>query len=117
MEDKLKAVEPMGIEENGDDGVFRYKLRTPVVYNGDLIEEVALDFEKLTGRVSLEINRELASLGRMQLIPALSDEYLIRMAAKASLQTIGSDFFELLKLRDYNLLVGRCRGFLLQSED
>ncbi len=92
------------------------KLQKPVTYNGKEYTELSFDFDKLTGLDGLAIEDELNRLGKALIVPALSGEYLIRMAAKACTVKIGADIFNVLSLKDYNRIRTAARSFLLQSE-
>ena len=74
--------------------LYVHKFKKPVLYNGETITELAFDFDSLTGDDALNIENELASIGKAAISPAFSGEYLIRMAAKACTTPIGEDFFE-----------------------
>ncbi len=99
-------------------GEFKLVFKKPKLfeYDGKKYEELSFDFEKLTGRDSLDIESELQRLGRALVVPAFSGEYLIRMASKACEQPIGSDGFEQMALSDFNKIRGAARSFLLKSE-
>lgn len=97
-------------------GAFKYTLKKPVEYNGKLYSEIECDFDKLTGEDALNIEDELLTIGKAAIVPAFSGEYMIRMAAKASTEPIGSDFFKMLSIYDYNMIRNAARSFLLRSE-
>lgn len=92
------------------------ELKKPVTYNGKEYTELSFDFDALTGKDGLAIEDELNRLGKALIVPALSGEYLIRMAAKACTVKIGADIFDVLPLKDYNRIRSAARSFLLQSE-
>ena len=92
------------------------ELKKPVTYNGNEYTELSFDFDALTGKDGLAIEDELNRLGKALIVPALSGEYLIRMAAKACTVKIGADIFDVLPLKDYNRIRSAARTFLLQSE-
>lgn len=90
--------------------------KEPFVYEGRTFDTVTFDWGKLTGRDGLAIERELQTLGIALMVPAFSGEYLIRMAAKASVEGISSDMLEALPLHDYNRIRSAGRSFLLKAE-
>ncbi len=92
------------------------QLSRPVSYEGKTFEKVAFDFEKLTGNDALAIEGELQAMGKPVIIPTLSGDYLMRMAARASTEPVGVDFFAALPIRDYNAIRSQARNFLLRSE-
>lgn len=91
-------------------------LKKPVTYNEKTYSTLEFDFEKLTGEDALNIEDELASIGKVTVAPVFSGEYLIRMAAKACSEPIGSDLFRKLPISDYNRIRSKARSFLLKSE-
>ena len=95
---------------------YVHVFKKPLQYNGQEILSVSFDFEKLTGKDGLEIERELQALGKVAVVPALSGEYAIRMASRASTPKIGADAFPTMSLRDYNKIRSMARSFLLASE-
>ena len=92
------------------------QLTKPVTYNNKEYTELSFNFDDLTGQDGLAIEEELTQLGKALIVPALSGEYLIRMAARACTVKIGSDIFKQLALKDYNRIRSAARSFLLQSE-
>ena len=92
------------------------KFKKPVKYNNKEYEELSFDFDKLTGMDGLAIEEELQMLNKAVIVPALSGEYLIRMAARACTEKIGADIFNYMSLKDYNRIRSAARSFLLQSE-
>lgn len=95
---------------NGD----TVKLRRPTLYNGEELTELVFDFDRLTGRDAMNISRELTRKGISAVSPALSDDYLMRMAVKACVNVkIGIDLFPDLTLADYNRVLLKARNFLL----
>ena len=103
-------------EEEVVPDTFEINLKKPVEYNGKTYTTLTFDFGKLTGEDGLNIENELQSIGKFAMVPAFSGEYLIRMAAKACNDPVGSDLFEKVSLSYYNRIRGAARGFLLRSE-
>ena len=95
---------------------YTHKFRRPFSYMGKTYEELTFEWDKLTGRDGLAINAELQAIGRPSVVAAFSDEYKIRMAARACTVQIGADAFELMPLYDFNKITDRARSFLLKSE-
>jgi hypothetical protein len=104
-------------EAEKSEGTVSLTLKKPVLYNGKEFKSLEFDFESLTGRDALAIEAELErTLGRPVIIPQFSGEYLIRMAARACTEKIGTDIFENMCLADYNRIRSAARSFLLSSE-
>ena len=98
------------------ENLFTLKLKKPINYDGTEYDEFSFDFDGLTGKDSLAVERELATRGIQVAVPAFSGEYIIRIAAKACTVPVGYDAFEKLSLKDYNRLRGKVRNFLMASE-
>ena len=96
--------------------VVTVKLAKPVMYNDKEYSELTFDFAGLTGADALNISDELAAMGKTVILPALSDQYLIRMAARACTEPIGDDIFSTMPLKAYNRIVGAARNFLIAAE-
>ena len=95
---------------------FTHVLKNPVKYQELDIDMLSFDFSKLTGADALAIENEMQQLGMTAVVPALSSEFLIRMAAKACTQPIGSDIFTIMGIYDFNKIKSAARSFLLSSE-
>ena len=96
--------------------VFTLKFKTPIKYNEEEYHTLTFDFDKLTGNDDLEIEDELTSLNIVLVAPAFSGQYLIRMAAKACKEPIGSDLIKNLPLKYYSKIRSAARSFLLKTE-
>lgn len=108
------AVAEKEAAESGE--TYTHTFRKPVFYNGVAIDVLAFDWGKLTGRDALAIENEMQAKGKMVVVPALSGEFLVRVAARASDRPVGTDFFEELPLVEYNKIRSAARSFLLKSE-
>lgn len=106
MEQNTAAVE--------DKNVYIHKFKEPFEYEGKTYEELSFDWGKLTGKDALAIENELSTLGKVFISPEFSAEYLIRMAAKACTEPIGTDVLSALPLREFNSIRSRARAFLLR---
>ena len=91
----------------------KFKLRRPVMYNGEEITELTFDFEKLSGDDQLKIEAELAARNIQIVTTYSSGEFLIRMARNACEQSVNVDFFRKLSIVDFNKIESRARFFLL----
>lgn len=95
---------------------YTHKFRKPFSYMGKTYDELTFEWDSLTGKDGLAINAELQAIGRPSVVAAFSDEYKIRMAARACTVQIGADAFEQMSLYDFNKITDRARSFLLKSE-
>lgn len=96
-------------------GTYTHKFSTPFEHEGTTYEELHFDFSKLKGRDALKIYTELRMLGIPTVVPSLSDDFKIRMAARACEERIGTDAFENMPIKDYLDIVGEVRSFLMRS--
>lgn len=96
--------------------MFEHKLKKPVEYNGETIEKLEFDFDKLTGADCMAIEDELQAIGKPAVIPAFSSPFLVRMATKACTIDIGSDIFDYMGISDFNIIKSQARSFLLGTE-
>ena len=103
-------------QEDASDALYVYTLKKPLQYDGRTITELSFDFEKLTGKDSLAVEEELQAKGIMVMVPTFNSGYLIRIAARACTEQIGSDALEMLGISDFNRLRNKVRNFLLTSE-
>lgn len=96
---------------------FYHKLRTPLTYLDKTYDELTFEWNKLTGLDSLNIINEVAiQEGKTVVAPALSPDYLVRMAAHACTEPIAHDALLTMSLYDFNKIMDAARSFLLQSE-
>lgn len=96
--------------------LFEIEFKKPVIYNGKEYSKLSFDFEKLTGMDGLAIEEELQMMNKAVIVPVMSGEYLIRMAARACTERIGSDIFNSMPFREFNRIRAAARSFLLRSE-
>ena len=95
---------------------YEHELKDPFTWEGRTYKKFKFDWGKLTGRDGLAIESEMQALGTPVVIPSLSGDYLIRMAARASVETVSVDVLLGLPLREYNRIRSAARSFLLRTE-
>ena len=111
--DILAEAEEMEKEvENAPVGAETITFRKPFTFEGKTYKELTFDWDKLTGRDSLDVERELSHMNVVLLVPSINGEYLVRIAAKACTTPIGYDLIESLPLWEYNQVRGAARNFL-----
>lgn len=103
-------------QEDTNEALYTHTLKKPLEYNGKTYTEFSFDFEKLTGKDSLLVEDELQRQGIMVMVPTFNSTYLIKIAARACTETVGSDAFEAMGISDFNRLRNKVRNFLLTSE-
>lgn len=99
-----------------EDSLVTIELKAPVDWMGCTYEKLTFDFDKLTGRDSLNVENELKSRGKAVMTPAFDANYLVRIAARACEEKLGVDFFESLPIVDFNRIRNAARTFMLRSE-
>lgn len=112
-EEELKQAEE---EAKNAKGMFVLRFKKPISYNGKEYSELAFDFEALTGRDSLDVEKELTRSGTQIVVPAFNGEYLVRIAARACTTRVGYDVVYNMSIIDYNKLRSAVRNFLMRSE-
>ena len=115
---EIDAKEFAVAEVSAAESEYSYTLtfRKPFVYQGKTYKELVFDWDQLTGKDGLAIENEMQQLGKAVIVPTFSGEYLVRMAARACIEPIASDVFELMPLAEYNKVRSAARSFLLKSE-
>ena len=96
--------------EMSDTYVHRFK--KPFTYQGKTYEKLAFDFGKLTLNDSLAVEDELNALGKGALVPEWNSQYLVRLAAKACTDKIGSDVLMTLPIHEGRRILTRTRNFI-----
>ena len=94
---------------------FTYIFPAPFDYESKTYDSLTFDWDKLTGNDALSIESELQALGKAVIVPEFSGEYLIRMAARACTEKVGSDVLRAAPIGAYNKIRGAARAFLLKS--
>ena len=92
-------------------------LKKPIERMGTLYKELHFDFDKLTGKDSLEVEDEIEKTTHLTVVaPALNLEYLIRISARACDEPIGRDDILNMGLSDFNHIRNMARNFMLRSD-
>ena len=95
--------------------VYVHKFTKPFTYEGKTYKELTFAWDDLSGNDYLAIESEMASLGKVVITPEFSGEFIIRMASKACTEKIGSDLLGVIPFKDFNMIRGKARSFLLSS--
>ena len=111
-ETELAAAEADAVE-NGENVYVHDFGDKPFVWEGKTYKTMTFDFGALTGEDSLAIEGEMLALGKLLIAPEFSGEYLLRMAAHACRENIGTDALKRLPMFHYNKIRSRARSFLL----
>ena len=92
------------------------QLPKPFEWEGETYAKLAFDFDTLTGKDSLDIEREMRAKNIPLISPAFSGEYLIRVAVRACEAPIGMDALLALPLPVFNRIRTSVSAFLARSE-
>ena len=113
-EEELNAAEA---EAQADAGKRIVILKKPIERMGTTYKELHFDFDKLTGKDSLEVEEEIEKTTHLTVVaPALNLEYLIRISARACDEPIGRDDILNMNLSDFNHIRNMARNFMLRSD-
>lgn len=114
--DELKTKDEIAPADEGvddEENINIFKLRKPIPNGGEPIAEIHLDFDKITGRDILAIERELNSIGNRIVMPTTSMEFAIRVFVLAAEESIDVEFMERMGAVDFNNAINKTRFFLL----
>ena len=101
----------------GDAGKRIMILKKPIEKMGTTYKELHFDYDKLTGKDSLDVEDEIEkTLGVTVVAPALNLQYLIKISARACDEPIGSDDIFHMNLSDFNHVRNMARNFMLRSD-
>lgn len=91
---------------------MKMKLKKPINFEGELITELNLDLDCLTGKDMIDAQKEIQSLD----VPVLefNKEYLAVVAAKAC--GMPTDLIPLLGIKDFSTITVQVQNFLLGEE-
>ncbi len=120
-EEELSAAQSEAETENkemsADNGKRIMILKKPIEKMGTVYRELHFDFDKLTGKDSLEVEEEIETITKLTVVaPALNLEYLIRISARACDEPIGRDDIVNMNLSDFNHIRNIARNFMLRSD-
>lgn len=97
----------------GDVGVYTHTFTTPYEYEGKKYDEIAFNFNRLTGRDMLSIEADMQAQNEYALAPEISRAFQCRMAARAA--GIGADVIEGMSMKDFNRITNAARDFLIST--
>ena len=106
-----------GKKADADSGKRIVILKRPIEYMGTKYKELHFDYDKLTGKDSLEVEDEIEKTTNLTVVaPALNLEYLIRISARACEEPISRDDILNMNLSDFNHIRNMARNFMLRSD-
>lgn len=116
-EDKNEKSKLEALKKELSDPLFELTLKKPVEWEGKTYASFSFDFDSITCKDSLKVEREMTALG----IPVMtqngySRDYLIRIAARCCNETNDAGVFEELGMRESEKIFMRLRYFLTVAE-
>lgn len=125
IEDAARAAEEQAQEAQKEPDVGRYThvFSTPFSHEGETYERLTFQWDTLTGKDSLAIERELRTNGITVVVAEYTPEYLASMAARACTyrdsegrRKVGADTLQAMPLRDFRGICAQARRFLQRAE-
>jgi len=105
-----------------DSGTYTHVFKRPFTHGGVTYEHLTFDWESLSGKDSVAIERELRGVNVTVVLAEFTPEYLTAMAARActyrnadGFRTITADALYELPLPEFRAICLAARSFLLRS--
>lgn len=123
--DTAEQAEKLEAEARSEDDVSTYThtFKKPFTFEGVTYEKLTFNWDSLSGRDSVAIERELLRRGLTTVMAEFTPEYLAAMAARActyrndeGFRTITTDAVYAMPLREFRRICGAARRFLMRSE-
>ena len=125
LEDTVEQAERLEAEALAEEdvGIYTHILTTPLTYEGITYKKLTFNWNSLSGRDSVAIERDLLRRGITTVMAEFTPEYLTAMAARActyrseeDFRTVKAETLYALTLRDFRQICGAARRFLMRSE-
>lgn len=117
--DEAIVLTPEQIEEEQEEmgaGTYVHVFAKPFQWEGKTYGQLVFEFDKLTGRDTLAVEREMAAKNIFAVVRSLNTEFQMRIAARACTSPIGTDMLEALPIKDFEKIVNRVRAFFAAAE-
>ena len=121
-EEAAEQIEADALEKEPDSERYTHYFKRPFTYQGRTVETLTFDWDTLSGRDSLAIERELRTKNITLVIPAYTREYLVGMAARACVDRteegkrfVGTDMIQAMPLGDFQQITKQARYFLIRA--
>lgn len=115
MEAEMAVNTDVAEEQEEETGSYIHKFKKPFEYEGKAYTELEFDFNRLTGKDMIAIDKEMQANEEYVLAAELSKSFQCKMAAKAAKTKISSDVIEAMPLFDFNKITNAARAFLLNT--
>lgn len=97
-----------------DPCTYVHKFKKPFEWQGKKYETLAFDFDSMTGRDFIAIDKEITMKGSTAIVPAFSVPFLIALSARAA--GVGSDMLEAMPIYEVNKIFTKARNFMLHAD-
>ena len=108
-----KAIDAILEDADNNPDVFMLKLKTPFEWEGKTYEKLTFNWLRLTGRDSIEVEREMTLLGHGTATPEFTGEFQTRLACRACMEGLTYDGIKALPLPAYSAIQRKARNFML----
>ena len=122
LAEAAEQIEADALEKEPDSERYTHYFKRPFTYQGRTVETLTFDWDTLSGRDSLAIERELRAKNITLVIPAYTGEYLVGMAARACVDRteegkrfVGTDMIQAMPLGDFQQITKQARYFLIRA--
>ena len=122
LAEAAEQIEADALEKEPDSERYTHYFKRPFTYQGRTVETLTFDWDTLSGRDSLAIERELRTKNITLVIPAYTGEYLVGMAARACVDRteegkrfVGTDMIQAMPLGDFQQITKQARNFLIRA--
>ena len=124
VEESAKQAEEMEIQARAeaDSSVYTHEFKKPVTYEGRTYEQLSFDWDSLSGRDSVAIERELLNRQIVVASAEFTPEYLASMAARActyrtedGFRAVTTNMLYALPLREFRQICKAARSFLFRA--
>ena len=125
LEDAVEQAEKLEAEAKTEEDVSTYThtFSKPFSYEGVTYEKLTFNWDSLSGRDSVAIERELLRRGLTTVLAEFTPEYLAEMAVRActyrgseGFRTVTTDTLYALPMREFRKICGAAQRFLMRSE-
>lgn len=124
VEDSARQAEQLEAEAKAENnsGTYTHTFAQPFSYEGRTYDKLTFDWNGLSGKDSVEIERGLLRRGVTTVVAEFTPEYLASMAARSctyrsaeGLRTVDIDMLYALPLPEFRAICGAARRFLLRA--
>lgn len=124
IEESAKQAEQAEAEARAeaDGGTYTHVFKNPFTYEGRTYEQLTFDWESLSGKDSIDIERDLLRRRITVIAAPFTPEYLAAMAARSctrrseeGFRVVDMDMIYAMPLRDFRRICDEARGFLLRA--